>query len=94
MGHVALMRDTVTMCQTCVRVGRTQQQAIAWHNAEVARLRGAGGVGRLPGGCRSQRWWRRLLTLDVWFSGAAAIWYVFLTVVALVACAFGVYLVA
>lgn len=93
-------------CLECVQAGRSRSQRIAFHRAKLAAIQAADRArvpaypphGGLPPafipatGPATSRWFRRALTLDVWFGGALAIWYVFLLLLVLAGLGFVIYL--
>lgn len=99
-----LQRDC---CRDCVRARRSKPHRIAYHQAKLAAIQQAGRA-RMPaypphGGLppafvpamspATSRWFRRALTVDVWLSGALAVWYGFLLLLALAGLGFVIYLI-
>lgn len=82
-------------CDPCHQARRfTYESRHAYHLAVGAQLaRGPVGVPTFRS-ARTEKWFRRALTLDVWMSGAVVVIYGLGALLVLAFCAFGVYLFA
>lgn len=82
-------------CDPCHQARRYSPEVRRAYHAGVASQ-----LQRVPVGIptfrstRTEKWFRRALTLDVWLSGAMVVLYGLGALLVLAFCAFGVYLVA